>query len=139
MLASGVDNHENLSWVSSAELALKSIKEAEAAGADVSGLVRSFNEALDLIQRAERTDSIICSSEDCVVKSVHEFTMIVHKAYSLKEKAQAQSEITKFVNMGIYAPFGAFAASIIIFYSHNAWKSSQLKRLLNMYISEKEN
>ena len=124
---------------SSADLATKSIKDAELAGADVSDLVKGFNTALDLINQADRSKFDSCSShEDCHQKAMMIFMKITADAPLLKERAEASSSLQKLVSLTVYAPITAFAASLVGYSSYKAWKDLQLKKFLRMEVRIKE-
>jgi len=133
-----VEKDDNLISIST-DLALKSMKDAQLAGADVSELVGSFNVALDLIEQANKSKFESCSSyEDCNEKAGKLFVKIANDAHLLKEQAEAASTFQRLMNLSVYAPVTAFVTSVIGYSSFKAWKSRQIKRLLEMEIREKE-
>lgn len=124
----------------SADITLKSIKQAEIAGADVSDLVKRFNYALDLLQQAEISDFRSCASySDCIQKANTTFISITHDSELLREQAQETSDYQRIMSFALYAPLGAFTASIAGLYSFKIWKSYQVKKFLDMEIREKGN
>src|SRR3970040_2389227 len=78
---------ESTSIITSAEIAFKSINQAQLASADVSDLVKRFNTALGLIDQAEKSRFDSCSSyKDCTDRAVTMFVEITNDAYFLKEQ-----------------------------------------------------
>ncbi|MEM2759470.1 MAG: hypothetical protein QXU32_02630 [Nitrososphaerales archaeon] len=122
----------------SADLALKSINDAHHAGADVSVLVTSFNVGLDLMEQAEQSTFISCSSfEECNEQAARIFVKTTSDAHSLREQAQAMSNFKRLVTFGIYTPVAAFASSFISYYLWRTWKANEVKRFMDMEIRVK--
>ncbi|MFQ5940561.1 MAG: hypothetical protein ACE5KA_02535 [Nitrososphaerales archaeon] len=122
----------------SAELALNSIKEAAAAGADVSEPVERFNLALSLLHQANTDDFENCSYNECVTRANKIFIGISQDSTILREQTQDASNYQRMMTFAFYAPLAAFTSSILCLYSYNAWKSYQVKKFLDMEVSEKE-
>ena len=129
---------DNSLIATSSDLAVNSIRNAELAGTDISDLVNNYNVALDLIDQAEKSKFDSCSShEDCYEKAIKIFMQITVDADLLKEKGEMASSYAKLINIVVYSPVIAFATSIVGYTSFRAWKSNQVKRLLEMEIREK--
>jgi hypothetical protein len=117
----------------SADAALKSIKEAQLAGADISELIRSFNMALDLIDQAEKSQFDSCVSyDDCNEKAMRMFGMITNNAHLMKEQAAGASSFQRMVNLSIYAPLSAFVTSFAGYGLFRVWKAHQPSKLLEI-------
>jgi len=130
---------ESTSITTSAEIAFKSINQAQLAGADVSDLVKRFNTALDLIDRSEKSMFDSCSSnKDCNDKAITMFVEITNDAHFLKEQVKDLASFQKLVNLGIYTPLSAFVTSVAGYWSFKAWKSHNARRFLEMEIKVKE-
>ncbi|MCI0563998.1 MAG: hypothetical protein MN733_36445, partial [Nitrososphaera sp.] len=96
-----------------ADQALKSIKNAEESGADVSGLVDRFNVAVDLQQRVERNDYSACPSYDaCLIQANGILLSIVEDASSLRNEATAQREQATVLTFTVYLPLSSFIAAV---------------------------
>ena len=136
LLATSADNimeTDNNIINTSADAALKSIKEAQFAGADVSDLIRSFNMALDLIDQAEKSQFDSCVSyDDCNAKAAKIFGMITNNAHLMKEQAVAASIFQRVVNLSVYAPVSAFITSFAGYGLFRVWKAHQLSKLLEI-------
>ncbi len=118
---------------------VESIQQAQLSGADVSGLVDKLNIALDLTRQAETSKFESCGSyPDCTQKANQILVMINHEAYSLRHDAGSASNNHTPTDFMIYAPLGAFMASLIGVYSFRLWQSHVTKRFLDMEIREKE-
>ncbi|MGH9923654.1 MAG: hypothetical protein ACRD38_12975 [Nitrososphaerales archaeon] len=122
----------------SADLALKTIHEAEDAGANVTELIASFNEALNLMEQAEKSNFDTCSSyEDCSQQAITILVKITDDGHVLKEQAKETYVLHRFASFSIYAPVTAFTTSVIGYLFLRAWKANQVKRLLEMEIKQK--
>lgn len=118
--------------------ALKSIKSAEAAGANISDLVARFNVALDLQRQAERGQYTECASYDaCIVESNNMMLAIVEEATSLGNQATARNEQANVMTFTVYVPLGSLAASILIVVLYRAWQSRRAKSLQEMNIHQR--
>lgn len=118
--------------------ALKSIKAAEAAGADVTGLVARFNEALSLQSQADSGDFAGCSShDDCLVKSNDMMLAIVEDATALGNQATAKNEQANVMLFTVYVPAGSFMASLCIVIAYRTWQSRRQKRYQEMDIDQR--
>lgn len=143
LLATSADNSmdiDNNITNTSADAALKSIQEAQLAGADVSDQIRSFNMALDLIDQAEKSQFDSCTSyDDCNEKATKIFGMITNNADLMKEQAAAASSFQKLANLSVYAPLSAFITSFAGYGLFRVWKAHQLSKMLeiNNTINEK--
>jgi hypothetical protein len=118
--------------------ALKSIKSAEAAGADVSELVIRFNVALDLQRQAERDNYDSCTSYDqCIINANDMMLAIVEEATLLGKQATAKNEQANVMTFTVYVPLGSFAASILIVSLYRAWQSRRAKSYQGMDIHQR--
>jgi hypothetical protein len=118
--------------------ALKSIKSAEVAGADVSELVRRFNVALDLQRQAERGNLDSCSSYDqCIIEANNMMLAIVEDATLLGKQATAKNEQANVMTFTVYVPLGSFVASILFVALYRAWQSRREKSYQEMDIHQR--
>ena len=118
--------------------ALKSIKSAEAAGADVSNLIDRFNVALDLQRQAERGDYSTCATYDgCIIEANNMMLTIVEEATVLGNQATARSEQANVMIFTVYVPLGSFVASILIVVVYREWQSRRAKRYQGMDIHQR--
>jgi hypothetical protein len=115
--------------------ALKSIKSAEAAGADVSDLVARFNSALDLQKQAEMGNFVTCPSYDqCIIASNNMMLAIVEDATVVGNQATARNEQANVMTFTVFVPLGAFAASLLIVIIYRAWQSRRAKSYQEMNV-----
>jgi hypothetical protein len=115
--------------------ALKSIKSAEAAGADVSDLVARFNSALDLQKQAEMGNYATCPSYDqCIIASNNMMLAIVEDATVVGNQATARNEQANVMTFTVFVPLGAFAASLLIVIIYRAWQSRRAKSYQEMNV-----
>jgi hypothetical protein len=118
--------------------ALKSIKSAEAAGADVSDLVARFNVALSLQKEAERGNYVSCSSYDqCIVASNSMMLAIVEDATLVGNQATARNEQANVMTFTLFVPLGSFAASILIVIIYKSWQSRRAKSYQEMDVHQR--
>ncbi len=118
--------------------ALKSVKSAEVAGADVSLLVERFNVAIDLQHQAESSNYTDCTSaDDCIIQSNDMMLAIIEDASELGNQATAKNEQRNIMTFTLYLPLGSFAASVAIVASYRAWKSRRNKRYQMMDIHQR--
>lgn len=121
--------------VATTNQALRSIKSAEAAGADVSDLIARFNVAIDLQQQAENGSYKDCPSyNECIVRSNNMLLTIVEDATTLGNQATSSTEQAKLMMFTVYVPFGSFAASLGIVLIYKAWQDRRSKRYQKMDI-----
>jgi hypothetical protein len=119
--------------------AVDGIQRAAAAGADVSALTDKFNVGLDFLYQAQDADFRMCSySEDCKARANEIFASISKESAILMEHSQAASNYRSIMTYGLLVPSIAFATSLSIVCLFKVWKSYQIKRFLDMEISEKE-
>jgi hypothetical protein len=118
--------------------ALKSIKSAEAAGADVSDLVARFNVALGLQKEAERGNYVSCSSYDqCIVASNSMMLAIVEDATLVGNQATARNEQANVMTFTLFVPLGSFGASILIVIIYKSWQSRRAKSYQEMDVHQR--
>ena len=118
--------------------ALKSIKSAEVAGADVSDLVARFNSALDLQKQAEKGTYVTCPSYDqCVIASNDMMLAIVEDATAVGQQAAARNEQANVMTFTVYVPLGSFAVSILIVVIYRAWQSRRAKSYQEMDVHQR--
>ena len=85
----------------SADLALKTIHEAESEGANVSELVENFNEALNLMDQAKKSKFDTCGSyEDCNQQAITILLKITNDGHVLKEQAKETYALHRFAKIG---------------------------------------
>ncbi|MGH9992543.1 MAG: hypothetical protein ACREBU_03995 [Nitrososphaera sp.] len=118
--------------------ALRSIKNAEQAGADVSGLVERFNVAIDLLQRAENNDSSSCASYDeCVIQANDMLLSIVDNASLLANQATARNEQSIVMMFTVHLPVSSFLLSVVIVVVYRVWKDRRIKKFQTMNIRQR--
>ncbi len=119
--------------------AVAGIQRAAAVGADVSDLTDEFNSGLDFLRQAQDSDFRSCSyTEDCQVQANETFASIAKESPLLTEQSEAASNYLSIMTYALVVPSVAFAASLSIIYLLKVRKSYQIKRFLDMEISEKE-
>lgn len=118
--------------------ALRSIKNADESGADVSGLIDRFNVAIDLQQQAEKNDLTACNSYDaCLIQSNDMLLAIVDDASSLRNQATANKEAANVMTFTVYLPVSSFVLSVLLVVMHRLWKSRRVKKFQEMDIHQK--
>jgi len=118
--------------------ALRSIKNADESGADVSGLIDRFNVAIDLQQQAEKNDFTACNSYDaCLIQSNDMLLAIVDDASSLRNQATANKEAANVMTFTVYLPVSSFVLSVLLVVMHRLWKSRRVKKFQEMDIHQK--
>ena len=124
---------------SSIDSAVAGLQRAAAAGADVSALTDKFNMGLDFLRQAQDSDFRSCSnSNDCQVQANETFASITKESAILTQQSDAASNYHSIMTYGLFVPSIAFATSLSIIWLFKVWKSYQIKRFLDMEISEKE-
>ncbi len=120
---------------SSINSAIIAIREADSVGADTSDLTSRLNNALE---EAQSLGPDSCGSSDECTNNLNEIVKsIANDAKILKDNANVASNI-QIVIATACAIAGAFAGSYFAIYCYSWWKSSQLRRFLDMEI-EAEN
>ena len=118
--------------------ALRSIKNADESGADVSGLIDRFNVAIDLQQQAEKNDFTACNSYDaCLIQSNDMLLAIVDDASSLRNQATANKEAANVMTFTVYLPVSSFVLSVLLVVMHRLWKSRRVKKFQEMDIHQR--
>ncbi len=118
--------------------AIRSIKNAEQAGADVAYLVEKFNVAIDLLQKAENNNYSTCPSHDeCVIQANEILLSIVDEASLLANQATARNEQFVVLMFTVYVPVASFLLSVAIVVIYRAWKDRRIKRFQTMNIRQK--
>lgn len=121
--------------VATTNQALRSIKSAEAAGADVSDLVARFDIAIDLQQQAENGSYKDCPSyNECIVRSNDMLLSIVEDATTLGNQATSRNEQWKLMMFTVYVPLGSFVLSLAIVLFYRAWQNRRSKAYQEMDI-----
>ncbi len=124
---------------SSIDSAVAGIQRAATAGVDVSDLTDKFNLGLDFLRQAQDSDFSSCShTEDCQIQADEIFAFITKESAILAEQSEAASNYHTIMTYALFVPSVAFVASLSIIYLFKVWKSYQIKRFLDMEISEKE-
>jgi hypothetical protein len=124
---------------SSIDSAVAGIQRAATAGANVSDLTDKFNLGLDFLHQVQDSDFRSCSySKDCQIQANETFSSITKESTILAQQAEAASNYHTIMTYALFVPSVAFAASLSITYLFKVWKSYQIKRFLDMEISEKE-
>lgn len=136
--ANTADNVGSDFVIATTNQALKSIKNAEASGADVSALVQRFNIAIDLQEQAERGVYKSCSSyNDCIVQSNSMMLSIVEDSSLMGNQLTARMEQSNAMTFTVYVPLGSFALSVAIVLIYRAWMSRRSKRYQGMDIHQR--
>jgi hypothetical protein len=139
LIANSVSVEDDAGMLNISDLAFDSIKDAQFAGADVSALTTNFNNALDLISQAEKSDFRSCASyEDCKQQAIGMFVQITSDAHILEDQARLATTVQKLLNIAVYAPTAAFIASVLGYSIFKVWKSHQINKLLDMEIEIKQ-
>jgi hypothetical protein len=132
------DNVSSDFVIATTNQALKSIKSAEASGADVSALIERFNMALDLQHQAEAKVYESCPNYNrCIAQSNTVMLSIVEDATVLGNEATASIEQASVLTFAVYVPAGAFALSVAVVMLHRAWSSRRAERYQKMDIHQK--
>lgn len=138
LVATGGNTADNVGSdfvIATTNQALRSIKSAEAAGADISDLIARFNVAIDLQQQAERGTYESCPSyNECIVLSNTMLLSIVEDATTAGNSATSRNEQAKLLMFTVYVPAGSFVASVAIVVTYRAWQSRRAKRYQRMDI-----
>lgn len=139
LVASGQADKSGSDFVAATtDQALKSIKSAEIAGADITDLVARFNMVLDLQRQAERGTFTSCPSYDeCIVQANDMMLEIVQDASTLANEATAKSEQANVMMFTVYVPVGSFIASVVIVVLFRAWQARRAKRYQEMDIHQR--
>jgi hypothetical protein len=117
--------------IPSVDQALKAIRDADAAGADVSVEIVRFNAAMELLHQASTSDFSSCSSHDsCVDAANIIFASITDDATTLREQAVMKS-YEEIILSEIIIIAGAFLSSVFALLIYRHWKLSQQERILN--------
>ena len=124
--------------LASTNQALKSIKSAEASGADVTALVERFNKAIDLQEEAERGDYESCPSyNECIVQSNTMMLSIVEDSSLLGNQLTAKFEQVSAMTFTVYVPIGSFALSVVIVLTYRAWVARRSRKYQSMDIHQR--
>jgi hypothetical protein len=111
--------------------ALKAIRDAQLAGADVSLLVEQFNLAMGLLHQAEQSDFTSCASIDVCVNAANVlFASIEKDSYNLGEESK-KSLYEQMLISEVYAIVTAFGMSLGLLYIYKQYKSYQLRKFLD--------
>jgi hypothetical protein len=119
-------------------LAFSNMRKAESSGADISELIRKFNEASDLLQQAKTTNFESCSSDNgCIDRANASLLSIINNSRFLEEQAQNSSNYQKMLIFAFYAPLGAFVASAASIFIYSRWNLYRVRKFLDMEIEVK--
>ncbi len=121
-----------------ADQALRSIRAAEASGADVSHLTERFNTALDFQRQATDNASASCSGPDeCVIQANDMLLSIVDESSAIRSEATAGKEAADILTFTVYVPVSSFVVSIAIVALYKSWKSRRAKKFEALEIHQK--
>ena len=124
---------------SSIDRAVAGIQRAAAAGVDVSALTDKFNLGLDILRQSQDYEFRSCShNEDCQALVNEIFVSVAQESAILVEQSEAASSYHRIMTYGVFVPFVAFAASLSLVCLFKIWRSYQIKKFLDMEISEKK-
>jgi len=122
-----------------ADQALRSIRAAEASGADVSSLTERFNAALGLQQQATDNAFTSCSGHDeCIIQANDMLLSIVDESSAIRSDATAGKEAANMLTFTVYVPVSSFIVSVAIVVLYNSWKSRRARKFEALVIHEKE-
>jgi len=122
-----------------ADQALRSIRAAEASGADVSPLTERFNAALGLQQQATDNAFTSCSGHDeCIIQANDMLLSIVDESSAIRSDATAGKEAANMLTFTVYVPVSSFIVSVAIVVLYNSWKSRRARKFEALVIHEKE-
>lgn len=134
-LATG-DSRELLE--ATADQALRSIRAAEASGADVSHLTERFNTALDFQRQATDNAFTSCSGPDeCVIQANDMLLSIVDESSAIRSEASAGQEAADILTFTVYVPVLSFVVSVAMVVFYNSWKSRRAKKFEELEIHQK--
>jgi hypothetical protein len=115
--------------------ALQNIRNAEAAGADVSDLVARFNSAVQLQDQATSGRFVDCKSYDeCIINSNNILLSVVEDSSSLANKTTADNDQANMMTFAVYVPVASFVLSLAIVVMFKLWKTRRAKRYQGMDI-----
>ena len=121
-----------------ADQALRSIRAAEASGADVSHLTEQFNTALDFQRQATDNAFTSCSGADeCVIQANDMLLSIVDESSAMRSEATAGREAADVLTFTVYVPVSSFVVSVVIILLYNSWKSRRAKKFEALEIHQK--
>jgi hypothetical protein len=118
--------------------ALRSIRNADESGADVSRLIDRFNAAIELQEQAENGRYKDCPSyNECVLKANDMLLSIVDEASSLSTQVTGKKEQASVIMFTVYIPIASFIGSVSIVVGYRAWKSWRARRFEKLEIHER--
>ncbi|HEY7734709.1 MAG TPA: hypothetical protein VIB07_07955 [Nitrososphaera sp.] len=121
-----------------ADQALRSIRAAEASGADVSHLTEKFNTALDFQRQAKENTFTSCSGPDeCVIQANDLLLSIVDESSSIRSAAAAGREAADILTFTVYVPLSSFIVSVATILLYSMWKSRRTKKFEALEIHQK--
>jgi hypothetical protein len=121
-----------------ADQALRSIRAAEASGADVSHLTERFNTALDFQRQATDSAFTSCSGRDeCIIQANDMLLSIVDESSAIRSEAAAGKEAADTLTFTAYVPVSSFVVSVAIVVLYRSWKSRRAKKFEALEIRQK--
>jgi hypothetical protein len=121
-----------------ADQALRSIRAAEASGADVSHLTEKFNSALDFQRQAAENVFTSCpGADECVIQANDMLLSIVDESSAMRSEATAGRDATDILTFTVYVPVSSFVISVAIILLYNSWKSRRAKKFEALEIHQK--
>lgn len=118
--------------------ALVRIKEADSVGADTTDLTARMNDALNLIEEAERggAPSSCISRDECLARAAEMLNSIARDAVTLHEQKSRENTDRFYLNMLVYAPIGAIASSAASVIIYTNLKGYMQARMMEMDVRE---
>jgi hypothetical protein len=110
-------------------LAIKSVNEAESAGADVSDLVNMFNAAMAMVG-----DKDSCVDETECLKAGAIFKEVSLKASMRKQQAENDTYMQGIISYAIYAPAGSLAAATVAVLALKFYNEYRERRFMNLEV-----
>jgi hypothetical protein len=117
---------------------MRSIRAAEASGADVSHLTERFNTALDFQRQATDNAFTSCSGRDeCIIQANNMLLSIVDESSGIRSEATAGKEAADMLTFTVYVPVSSFVVSVAIVVLYSSWKSRRAKKFEALEIHQK--
>jgi len=133
------DNSPSVNQYPSVDNALTYIRQAENDGKDVSTLIARFNEALNFLQQADRSNFDTCGSyASCMNQANSILSSIGDESILLQDQSEQVSTLKAIIEPVSYSTLVAFATTFAAVFGYKTWKSRRLNTLLGMEIIERQ-
>jgi hypothetical protein len=124
---------------SSLDRAYLGIQEAAGSGSNVSSLTDKFNLGLEFRRQAQDSDFRTClSSDNCKAMASETFESVIYESSVLEQHSDEASHYRNILTYALFVPTIAFAASLCVACFLKVWRSYQIRKFLDMEISEKD-